>query len=216
MLQAYNTEAEQVKMISRFFAEELNTSSNKISVELIHTPDIAKELFSRGQLEVQYGRGKFNLGHQTLWLVHKLGSSVKQRYPVTVDVTAMLDVPSAKRKISRLELITPNLISMEEQNIGREYRRILTDATRLFGKMSTQVIREGRVIERNMVRTRPDVLMGDHLQIILLDEGLHLELPGVAKEEGLIGQAIRVQCPTTRKEFSGILESQTEVLVTLR
>lgn len=100
--------------------------------------------------------------------------------------------------------------------IGREYKRLHTGETQLIGKMASQSIREGRVLERNMIKTAPDVLLGDELQIILQNRGVQLALPGIAKEEGLIGEVIRVQCPTTRKEFRGILNTQDEVLVSLR
>ncbi len=216
ILQAYNEEATQANIIAQYFADQLKIPVRDVSVELIHYPSLSEKLFQQHQIEVQYGRGKFNLGHQTLWLVYRADNRIKQRYPVTVNVSAVLNVPTATRKISRLETITPELVVSERQHVGREYRRILTDASQIYGKMSTQIIGEGRVIEQNMVRIRPDVLLGDNLQIILLDEGLHLELPGVAKEEGSIGEAIRVQCPTTRKEFSGILDNQNQVIVSLR
>ena len=208
--------AEQGRILQRYFAKQLDVPATQIEITLIHTSDIAKALFRKGEIHVQRGRGAFNLGHQTLWLVHKRNGIIEKRYPVTIDVHAHMDVPVAGRNISRLETVTEDLLVTERKRIGREFKRLILDRSQLVGQMATQSIREGRTFQRNSVRMRPDVLLGDELQIILQNEGLSLELPGIAKEEALIGEEIRVQCPTTRKEFRGILENEREVVVSLR
>ncbi len=216
VLQASYEADKQVDLVAEFFAEQLHASIDQIEIELIHMSRINQTSLQNDQIEVQYGRGELNLGHQTLWMVHKVNGRVQKRYPITVEVYANLAVPTAVRNISRLEKLSPELIVMVPQRIGREYRRLILNTDLIYGKMATQLIREGRPIERNMVRVRPAVLLGDDLQIILMDQGLKLELPGIAKQEGHIGQKIRVQCPATRKEFRGILENQNEVVVSLR
>lgn len=215
-LQAFSNEAAEANLVAKYFAKHLHTKFSQIEVELLHVPEIDTDLLRTGKIEVQAGRGSLNLGHQTLWLVYKLNGRVKRRYPITVEVYANLMVPTAVRNISRLETLTEELIVMAPKRVGREYHRILIDPNLVYAKMATQMIREGRVIERNMVRTRPDVLLGAALQIKLVDEGLVFELPGIAREEAQIGEQIRVQCPTTRKEFQGILENENLVLVSLR
>lgn len=216
MVQAFDENVAQANIIAKFFAEKLNTSTKYIEVELIHKSRIQPSILQTGQVEIQMGRRNLNLGHQTMWMVHKVKNIVKKRYPVTVEVYANLLVPTAIRNISRNEIISQDLIVLERKKIGREYSRLVMDSETIMDKMATQMIREGRAIERNMVRIPPDIMLGAELQIILKDQGLSLELPGVAKEEGLIGQEIRVQCPSTRKEFRGVLENINEVVVSLR
>lgn len=215
-LLAFDAEVAQANLVVKYFAKQLKTKTSNIEVELIHKSDIDEMLLRKGQIHVQQGRGKLNLGHQTLWLVYKVDGAIKRRFPTTVEVYANLPVPTATRNISRLEVLSEDLVVLIPRRVGREFQRIIFDIDKIHEKMATQMIREGRAIERNMVRTRPDVLLGANLQIILHDEGLQLELPGIAKEEGQIGQEIRVQCPTTRKEFRGILENINEVVVSLR
>jgi len=215
-LMAFDGEMAQAKLVARYFAKTLNTKVKNIEVELIHNSKIDPVLLQKGLIEVQPGRGQLNLGHQSVWMVHKENGIVKRRYPITVEVYAELLVPTAIRNISRLETVSADLIAMVPRRLGRDYQRILLDTEKIYEKMATQMIREGHPIERSMVRTRPDILMGDKLQIIVKDEGLSLELPGIAKEEGHIGAEILVQCPTTRKEFRGILENLNEVVVSLR
>ncbi len=215
-LLAFDGEVAQAKLIARYFAKSLKTAVSNIEVELIHVSQIDPILLQKGLIEVQPGRGDLNLGHQTIWMVHKKDGIVKRRYPVTIEVFANIPVPTAVRNISRLEILSEDLISMVPRRLGRDYQRILLDTEKIYEKMATQMIREGHPIERSMVRPRPDVLMGDNLQIIVKDAGLSLELPGIAKEEGHIGSEILVQCPTTRKEFRGILENLNEVIVSLR
>jgi flagella basal body P-ring formation protein FlgA len=216
MLQAYDNNAAQAALVTQYFAERLNTTLDQIEVELIHTPKINSSYLQSGQIQLQPGLGKFNLGHQTLWLVHIVNGVIKKKYPITFEVHANLLVPIASRNISRLEILSGDQVSMERRRIGREYGRVLSTGDQVYTKMATQMIREGRVIERNMVRVPPDILRGSALQIVLNQHGLRLELAGIAKEEGMIGDKIRVQCPTTRKEFRGTLESATAVTVSLR
>ncbi len=216
MLQASETDAAQAKLVVEYFAQRLHISMDQIELELVHTSNIDPIHFQNGQIEIKGGQRNFNLGHQTLWMVHKVNGVIKKKYPITIDVYANLLVPVALQNISRLDILTRDLVVIEQKRIGREYRRVLINADQVYDKMATQMIREGRLIERNMVRIPPDVLMGDPLQIVLNDHGLRLELAGIAKEEGLIGEVIRVQCPATRKEFRGILENSKEVMVSLR
>ena len=215
-LLAFDAEGAQATLVANYYAKTLHVPVRNIDVELVHISRIDESLLIKGQVQVQPGRGKLNLGHQTLWLVHKKNGAVKRRYPVTVEVYANLNVPTAARNISRLETLSEDLVVMTPKRVGREFQRTLFDTDKIYSKMATQMIREGRTFERNMVRNRPDVLLGDDLQIILHDEGMQFELPGIAKEEAQIGEEIRVQCPTTRKEFRGILESINEVVVSLR
>ncbi len=215
-LLAFDNSVAQGSLISKYFAKKLGVNVNRIEVELIHASDIDPKLLRSGRIHVQGRRGSFNLGHQTLWLVHKVNGVIKRRFPATVDVHANLMVPTATRNISRQEILTEDQVALVSKRVGREFQRIVFDTDAIYKKMATQMIREGRAIERNMVRNRPDILLGDNLQIILKDKGLQFELPGIAKEEGLIGEEIRVQCPTTRKEFRGVLENTNEVLVSLR
>ncbi|MEA3286024.1 MAG: flagellar basal body P-ring formation chaperone FlgA [Candidatus Marinimicrobia bacterium] len=216
LLQATDTRNAQAKLVAEYFAKRLDITRDHIEVELIHISNINKTYLQNGQIQVQSGQRKFNLGHQTLWMVHKVNGVVRKKYPITVEVHANLMVPTALKNVSRLEILSKDLVLVERRRIGREYCRVLADADQVYTKMATQMIREGRIIERNMVRVPPDVLRGAEVQIVLNNDGLRLELAGIAKDEGLIGEEIRVQCPATRKEFRGILESPKQVSVSLR
>ena len=218
LLQAGTSSSEglQGKLLVNYFAQQLGISVQDVELDIIHAPDIDNKLFHAGQISVQGGSQSLNLGHQTLWLVLKTGQVVKKRWPITIDVHANLQLPISVESIPRQDLLTADKIVFEKRRVGREYQRALVRENEILGKMASQTIPAGRIIERNMLKNAPDVLRGAALQIVLMDKGLALELPGIAKEEGLIGEEIRVQCPTTRKEFRGILQNPQAVIVSLR
>jgi flagella basal body P-ring formation protein FlgA len=197
-LSAENRAQTQTDLVLSYFSEALGIAARDIELKVLHAPDLDSKLIRKGEISVQRGHRELNLGHQTLWLVHKS------------------ELPVANGQIKRLDLITPEMVSMKTQRVGREYNRLITKEDVYLGKMASQSIRAGRVLEKNMLKTAPDVRLGDDLQIILLNKGVSLALPGIAKEEALIGEEIRVQCPTTRKEFRGVLQNAQEVLVSLR
>jgi len=206
----------QAGLVAEFFAKELNVTLNQIDVEIIHKSSIDHSLLKNGHLEIQMGRGKLNLGHQTLWIIDKENGVINKRFPITVNVYATLMVPTASSKISRQGTISDDLLVMVPKRLGREFKGVILDPTLIYDKMTTQIIKQGSPIKQSMIRTRPDVLLGDKLEIIVLDQGLSLALPGIAKEDACIGEIVRVQCPTTRKELRGILDNSNQVIVNRR
>ena len=215
-VQALDVLDHQAQLVVGYYASQLGLEAEDIELNILHAPDIDSNLLRKGMISVQSSKQNLNLGHQTLWLVQKSGSRVKKRWPITVEVFAKLELPVARINIRRLDPITSSNIDIKSIRVGREYRRLLTADTKIMGMMASQSIRAGRPLEKNMIKFAPDVLRGAELQIILNTNGISLALPGVAKEEALIGEELRVQCPTTRKEFTGILQNQQEVLVSLR
>ncbi len=215
-LLANDGEAIQAELVAEFFAKELNVTMNQIDVEIVHKSSLDHNLLKNGHLEIRKGRGELKLGHQTLWIIEKENGVINKRFPITVNVYANLRVPTAIRKISRQETITADLLTMVPKQIGREFNGIILDPTLIYEKMATQVIQPGRPIKQSMIRKRPDVLLGDNLNIIMKVQGLSLALPGIAKEDACIGEVVRVQCPTTRKELRGILDNSNQVIVNRR
>ncbi len=216
LLVANDGGAIQAGLVAEFFAKELNVPLNQIDVEIIHQSNIDNSLLKNGHLEIQMGRGKLNLGHQTLWIIDKENGVLNKRFPITVNVHATLMVPTASSKISRQETISDDLLVMAPKHLGREFKGIILDPTLIYDKMTTQIIKQGSPIKQSMIRNHPDVLLGDMLEIIVLDRGLSLALPGIAKEDACIGEIVRVQCPTTRKELRGILDNSNQVIVNRR
>jgi len=216
LLSAFDANQAKSNLLAHYYARELGVNQDQISILLIHVADIDSNLLQQHRISVEPRPGHFNLGHQTLWLVERRGSLINRRFPITLNVTAELVIPVAKRNIKRLELLTEQNIELQTVRLGHSYTRVIRDSNQLLNKMAVQALRAGKPIERNMVRIQPDVQLGDELQVVLQNQGLALQLPGIAKQEGQIGDEIKVQCPSARKEFKGTLSAGKQVLVSLR
>jgi flagella basal body P-ring formation protein FlgA len=87
----------------------------------------------------------------------------------------------------------------------------ISDPGDLVGKRLKRVVARGRIITRDMVEEPPVVQRGDRVQVSLEKGRLHMDLTGVAKQDGWIGDRIRVRNMESRTEFSCLVKGRGAV-----
>ncbi len=102
------------------------------------------------------------------------------------------EVPTAMTTLHRGELITENNIIMERQILARPDRPTL-DKEELIGMQMTRTVNAGRVIEESHITMPPVVKEGEMVKIHGRKGGLFISASGIARDDGGLGERIRVR-----------------------
>lgn len=102
------------------------------------------------------------------------------------------EVPTAMTTLRRGELITEDNITMERQVLAKPDRPTLNKED-LIGMQMTRTVNAGRVIEEGHISVPPIVQEGEMVKIYGRKGGLFISTSGLARDDGGLGERIRVR-----------------------
>nr|WP_240193519.1 flagellar basal body P-ring formation chaperone FlgA [Desulfobulbus alkaliphilus] len=102
------------------------------------------------------------------------------------------EVPTAVTTLHRGDLITKDNITMERQVLSRPDRPIL-DKEEIVGMQMTRTVNAGRVIEEVHITVPPVVKEGEMVKIHARKGSLYISTSGIARDDGGLGEQIRVR-----------------------
>ena len=85
----------------------------------------------------------------------------------------------------------------------------------LSGLRTTRLIQAGDVITENLVETLPVITRGGGVEIRFKRGLLEITTPGIARQDGKIGDEIRVKCVESKKSYTAKIIDAKTVLVDL-
>lgn len=138
----------------------------------------------------------------------------------TVNYSAWVSAPIAKRRIQPGEKLNKDLFQIREVNVSqgldREYRGIILDPATDFSKLEArQTILEGQYPVTTGVQKMPDVRRGDVVQVKVHTGSVILTTQGIAQEISYINENVRILTAKTKKEMIGKLQADNQVEVHL-
>lgn len=132
----------------------------------------------------------------------------------SVRVTLWMDAYVARKKVRRGETIDIDDIFVERRDVTKNFDKIIHTADSFSDVRAKRSINAGSVIVSDMVEPIPMILRGEEV-LIRCDVGsMQITTTGVAKEDGLRGDRIKVVNKTTRKKITAEVESPGVVCVT--
>ncbi len=203
-------------IVSLYFEELFNLQKSDIQLEFLHLPKTVLPTGRDYKYLVESNRNLPRLGHQIVWLKVTDKKSLVSRLPITVDVSVNMNVVLAAKKLRRGELIDSKKILLKTRKISRDYKNIVKTPNMAIGMITKQVIREGEIIKKSMLREPPDIQRGDRVKIQLLSKDLVIITNGEVKEDGVVGNKVKVVCAMTGKLMYGIVQSSQLVTVQLQ
>ena len=204
------------ELVASYFEEAFDLPRSDIQLRFVHLPDT--DLFSTDDYRflIESSQSSPRLGFQTLWLMVFEKQYLVERLPITVDVSIYLDVTVTAKKLKRGEIITPEKLVKKRQKISRDYENLIRDPELVVGLMTNRVVQEGATLRKSMLREIPDIKKGDEVKVQLVSGDLEVTVDGKVKDDGKIGDKVRVICKTTGKQVSGIIRSPQLVVVQLK
>ena len=205
-LLAGNLEERVKAKVTQFLLEQFEVSEDALEVQFMRIPRNIGSIKNYSEVNVSYQRAKIEPGYCTLWVKVLFKQKVIERFPVSVNTTIDTEVCVLNKKINRAKTITLADIDFEYQMISHDLKDLLsrTDLEKSFE--SCRVLKAGTILTRDMVRIAPAVRRGEKLTLKIKTGNLIITTPATAKEDGIIGQSIQIQCQPSGKKIQAVLE----------
>ena len=115
---------------------------------------------------------------------------LQKAVPISVEVTLLVDALVTTTPINIGQSLDG--LIMTKRTITGEGEIPVADSTLLLGKQAKNYIAAGSIVYMSMVESRPAVLPGDKVKIIIDTGAIKLSTNGVARQKGGPGDVIRV------------------------
>src|SRR5690606_2241723 len=123
--------------------------------------------------------------------------AVRRTVMVRCDALVALDVPVVTAPVARHDALTEDNVAVERREFASLPRGLLLPEAVLAGPgaglRATRPLTPGTVLTDSMVEAAPVVLRGAPVTIVAATARIHVAAPGVALEDGRVGDVIRVQ-----------------------
>jgi flagella basal body P-ring formation protein FlgA len=201
--------------IEHFFVEQLQLERQDI---LIDYPDLAEALASVEpftDVEVLPRRNHVKPGIQVLrvGLFHE--GRLRETIQVKVRTKTFQDVVVAAGRIDRHAIITPDDLSIDRRETTLVRKQFYLTGADVVGQRAKRFLQAGELVYADALESPPLVERGSEIEIYFTKGPLQISLPGVAREDGRLGDEIKVKCSETKKIFKGSVLDSGTVLVNL-
>lgn len=136
-----------------------------------------------------------------------------KRFNATAKATVSMMAAVSTREIPRGTIIKNEDIRMEKIILGKRFDLAISDLSSIIGNVSDRKIRAGKPIRSDQISTPKMVNAGDLVTVSARNEMLLITTSGRAKEDGSLGDSIRVMNTTSKKIFNAKVTAQGEVAI---
>lgn len=135
----------------------------------------------------------------------------KVNVPVTVKAT--MDVVVASSNIKRGALLDKENLTIEKISVGRGYKKYLNDFGLVVGLSATRNIRAGSPMKAGFAEKQALVRAGEIVTMVAESGSMRITTRGHAKQDGNIGEWIKVVNMESKKTISAMVSGPGEVIV---
>jgi flagellar basal body P-ring formation protein FlgA len=154
-------------------------------------------------------------GNVIIQIVLKKDGRIARKYPVSVRVTPFAIVPVIQKNLARKAVIENSNVAWERREVTKVRGNWPESVKELSEKVywSKRSITNGNVITWNDLEVRPDVLRGEYVKITTQNGLVTISVDGIAREDGRIGEIIRVENAQYRKVLRARVTDVAKVVV---
>ncbi len=208
---------ERIGSAIRFYvAEQLSVDASEIEVEALTAMNAQKRIQSGKVLKIRAANRKRFLGRAVFVVSVRGAAGNFFNQWVSADVSQRVHVVVAGRKLRRLHVIEAADVHLQAIRLRHTRRRYLLDPEVVVGKRLTQSLRKGTPIREDQLEIAPLVRRGDRVTITVRSEGLQIVTTGKAKQDGQLGEMIRVMNLDSKKTVFAEVVTSGDVRIVLR
>jgi flagella basal body P-ring formation protein FlgA len=108
-------------------------------------------------------------------------------------------------------------VPLEESDVVLRWlpyqENLVKDLKELHGKSLRVALREGQPLRNFDLYQEPDVRRGERVEATVLSGGVKMNSAGQAMETGTVGQKVRIQLDSTRRQVMGLIVARSQVEV---
>jgi flagella basal body P-ring formation protein FlgA len=196
--------------VSNFLDNKLAGSGWKTRINQLITPQGHTVSKGKREYEVIAPANWPGFGAVSIALVVRVNGVVEKNLPLRLAVDAETEMVVAKRQLLNGTLLTADVLETKMQNLalaGGQHIKSIDDAV---GKKTRITVRPGYPIRSDQLVAVPVVVSGQLVTIVLERPGMKITVSGRAKSSGGIGDLIRVENLSSRREIPAkVVDSST-------
>ncbi len=194
--------------IAKHCVEENNPWGKRLKIITIKAKN--EILLPKGRLSYSCQLFTSPIGDFSIPIIFKVNGEIVSRTWVMVKTKLIAPIIVSAYPIRRGELITKDKIKVVKKDITRLPAGVFTNKSEVVGKRAKINIGINRVIYKNMVEIPPIIRRGQRVVIVAESDNLKVTAPGKAKENGRLGDIIKVENILSKKIITGkVVDSQT-------
>ncbi len=159
--------------------------------------------------------GQLNGGKVPLKINALIDGESAARFLATAVVDDWREVPVLNKTLERGMLISPSDVELVRLNLFKQPADIVAEVDSLVGKRLKSRISAGGPIRESFIDIPPTIVQGKRVTMRYSSGGLLATASGVAMQDGLRGQRIRVKNDSSSKIIRGIVIDENNVEVSV-
>jgi flagella basal body P-ring formation protein FlgA len=170
----------------------------KLNFENIYLPP--RFIVPSGKIEYQVIPAKPQvIGSRRMTLITRVDGEVVANQSIRVVLNARAQVVVTTKDIKRGESLTSADLSLAQQDIS-DLEEPFFAMDNLIGKQLKRTLRQGQPLQRNQVEFPPMITRGERVTIQASNPGIMLKASGEARQNGELGEMIRVRNIGSQRE----------------
>jgi len=172
-------------------------------LHILNIRAIKSILLPKGKISYSCQLLRSPIGNFSVPIIFFVNGKIADRTWVMAKTRLFIPVVVARLPIRRGEIITEDKLRLMRKYIRNSFNDFFTRKRDILGKRAKTNIGVGEIIYRDMVEVPPVIRRGERITIVAESDTLKITAPGIAKQDGRIGEIIRVQNLLSKKIITG-------------
>ncbi|MFQ5705966.1 MAG: flagellar basal body P-ring formation chaperone FlgA [bacterium] len=207
--------ARMKESIERYVYQNSDVPKEDVVIEFGSFSGEIANISAAAEFRVLPSRGKIKKGSQMIRCGLFLDNELLRRFAVRINVRVFQTVVVSNRPLSRLTLLADDFLSLSRRETTHISRTIYTSKDGLVGLRTRRFVQSGEIVTEDLVEVPPLIARGKEVRIIFKKDALEISVTGVSREDGRLGETIKVKCLETNKTFKANVVDATTVIVPL-
>lgn len=152
------------------------------------------------------------IGSRSFTLIYRVDGRTIKNLAVRGRLSANSEVVVVQQPLRRGAIISEADVDLVSLDISKVHDPLF-DLSDVVGLRVARSIRAGQIVERKNIEYPPVITKGDFVRIIAQRGSMVLTASGVARQDGRMGEVIRVQNSSSQKEVRGRVVGPSQVKV---
>ncbi len=168
-----------------------------------------------GEVKILPKENKIHKGNQILKCGIFQQGQLIETFNCRVNIQTYQTIVVSNKPISLHTILEKEDLILERRETTKISKKFYTSMDELLGSRTKRFIQTGEIILENMVEPMPVITRGKQVNIRFMKGALEIVLPGLARQDGYVGEKIRVRCLKTNKNFKAKIVDPNTVIVNL-
>lgn len=211
---SFSLEEEIRRILEEYFKEKIiRDSRSQIEIREVKVLDSVFFLSPTNLSGVILSPHAYKGGNIFATILLDLGNEEVKSVRVSAKAELIREVLVTTRHLSKNHQIKEGDVELALKRISPFHLKVITDPKEVIGKRTTLSINPGEILLEGMVEVVPLLRKGDQVFLLVENSKFKITALGEAKEEGRMGDRIRVVNLTTKREVYGrVLDAKTVII----